>query len=248
MQINNGFYDNYGERWYTADDDPVALLRAENKIKTPWVINRIRANHLFNANVLDVACGGGFLSNELSRAGFNVTAIDLSEESLRVAHDHDYTHKVKYEKVDAYHLPYENESFDVVTVMDFLEHVETPASIIKECSRVLKPGGLFFFHTFNRNILSWIVIIKGVEWLVKNTPKNMHVIDLFIKPSEIKSYCENADLTIMEMTGIRPEISSIPLKSIFTGRVSPRFKFTFTENLLLSYMGAARKRLSTGRF
>lgn len=239
-KIDNTFYEQYGERWYTAFDDPIALLRAENKIKVPWILEYLGNHHKNHHTVLDVGCGGGFLSNDLALAGFKVTGVDLSLESLKVAEVYDSTRSVKYEQADAFHLPYPDESFDVVTAMDFLEHVDDPARVIKEFSRVLKPGGLFFFHTFNRNFLSWLIIIKLVEWFIKNTPKNMHVIELFIKPRELKDYCREAGMEVQELTGLRPILSSIDFQMIKTGVVSPHMRFTLTNNTLLSYLGVAQ--------
>lgn len=236
-QINNAIYDEYGEKWYTADDDPVALLRAENKVKTPWILERMGAS----SKVLDVGCGAGFLTNELALHGHQVTGIDLSEESLKVAAAHDQSGHVAYLKASAYELPFAAETFDVVTALDFLEHVDDPARAIKEFSRVLKPGGKFFFHTFNRNALSWLVVIKLVEWLIPKTPKNMHVIELFIKPQELQNFARGAGMEVKELTGIKPVFSSIPLKGIFSGRVPEDLRFELTCNLLLSYMGVAEK-------
>src|SRR5690606_17460525 len=184
-KINNEIYDSLGERWYTAYDDPIALLRAENRVKLPWIVERIIMHKIENPLILDVGCGAGFLCNELSEKGYRVKGIDLSRESLAIARQYDKTKLVEYQIADAYKLPFQANSFDVITCLDFLEHVDRPHEVIREISRVLKPGGLFFFHTFNRNILSWLLIIKAVELLVKNTPKDMHVIDLFIKPSEL---------------------------------------------------------------
>lgn len=187
-QVDNTIYDQYGDKWYTADDDPIALLRQESKIKVPWVIEKIKSNLKFTTQikVLDVGCGGGFLSNPLAKAGYLVTGVDTSKESLRVAQTYDTTNSVIYLEADAYKLPFPDQSFDVVTAMDFLEHVEHPELVIKEVSRLLKPNGLFIFHTFNRNILAYFVVIKFVEWFVKNTKKNLHILRLFIKPSELK--------------------------------------------------------------
>ena len=125
--------------------------------------------------------------------------------------------------------------------MDFLEHVEEPDRVIKEFSRVLKPGGLFFFHTFNRNPLAWLIVIKLLEWFIKNTPKNMHVIRLFIKPKELESYCAKAGMSVLSMIGIRPVLSTIDWQMIRTGVVSKNMAFTLTKGTLLSYMGVAKK-------
>jgi 2-polyprenyl-6-hydroxyphenyl methylase/3-demethylubiquinone-9 3-methyltransferase len=241
LEVNNDFYDHYGERWYTAFDDPVALLRAENKAKFPWILEKLNISSHAGASVLDVGCGGGFLSNELARNGYQVTGIDLSQESLKVAQKYDETNSVKYLVADAYQLPFADQSFDVITAMDFLEHVDRPDLAIKEFSRVLKHKGLFFFHTFNRNPVSWLVVIKFLEWFVKNTPKNMHVINLFIKPQELRKYCTEAGIEIYEMKGLRPILSTISCKMIRTGVISELMRFKITNSTLMSYIGVGKK-------
>jgi 2-polyprenyl-6-hydroxyphenyl methylase/3-demethylubiquinone-9 3-methyltransferase len=241
--VNNDIYDHLGDRWYTAKDDPVALLRAESRCRNPWIFEAIRIQ-LQNpkAKILDVGCGGGFLSNPLAQEGYPVTGIDLSAESLEVARRHDPTASVQYLSANAYALPFENQQFDVVCAMDFLEHVEDPALAIQEMSRVLKPGGLFFFHTFNRNPISAFVVIKLVEWFVKNTPPQMHVSRLFIKPKELKEYCLRSSLEVVEMRGIQPVIFSLAvLRGLFTGVVEDGFSFKFGKSLLTSYCGFAKK-------
>ena len=241
--VNNAIYDEYGDRWYEADDDPVALLRAESKTKSPWIIQKIKNHGLLNAEtkVLDVGCGAGFLSNELAKQNLRVTGVDLSSESLKVAARHDSTGKVHYQTADAYHLPFADQSFDVLTALDFLEHIDRPADVIKEFSRVLKPNGLFIFHTFNRNPLAHLIIIKFVEWFVKNTPKNMHVIHLFIKPAELEKYCLEAGMKSKQMVGIKPVFTSLTLKSVFSRTVPKNFRFELIRSLALSYMGYAVK-------
>ena len=236
-KVDNSIYEAYGDKWYTADDDPIALLRAENKVKTPWILERVKPQ----SKILDVGCGAGFLTNQLALAGHKVCGMDLSGESLAVAAKYDETRSVEYKIGDAYAIPAANETFDVVCALDFLEHVEDPARAIREFSRVLKPGGQFFFHTFNRSPLSWLVIIKAVEWLIPKTPKNMHVLHLFIKPSELTEYAKRAGLEVSEMTGLKPVISSIPLRRILSGRVPPEMRFELTKSLALSYMGVAQK-------
>jgi 2-polyprenyl-6-hydroxyphenyl methylase/3-demethylubiquinone-9 3-methyltransferase len=242
-EINNAIYDTLGDRWYTATDDPVALLRAESRLRTSWVVSELQA-HFGDRPlaILDVACGGGFLANPLALAGHAVTGIDLSTDSLEVARRYDSSHSVTYFPMDARRLSFPDGQFDVVCMMDFLEHLAERDAVIQEAARVLKPGGWFYFHTFNRTPLSWLIAIKGVEWSVKNTPKNMHVYELFLKPSELREICARHGLDIEVMRGVRPRIFTWAfLGMLFTGRVSDRFRFVFTRSLPIGYCGWARK-------
>ena len=258
--VNNAFYDDLGARWLHAQDDPVALLRAEGVAKQAWVREQLekltgvspvesslegRSQGTFSLKIplkiLDVGCGAGFLARALRAAGHEVHALDWSLPSLHVSRGVDAS--LGYVRGDALKLPYRDEAFDVITSMDFLEHVEDPAACIREAARVLRPGGLFFFHTFNRNPLSWLVIIKGVEWCVRNTPKHMHVLRLFITPRELAGYCRVAGMEPVAWTGMRPDFLRRAFWRMLATRVVPGdFRFVTTRSLLLSYLGVARKR------
>jgi 2-polyprenyl-6-hydroxyphenyl methylase/3-demethylubiquinone-9 3-methyltransferase len=181
----------------------------------------------------------------LAREGHDVTGIDASQASLDVAARHDVTGKASYLLGDAMQLPFPNASFDVVCAMDFLEHVESPAAVVSEMARVLKPGGVFFFHTFNRNPLAWLVIIKGVEWFVKNTPRHMHVLRLFIKPRELERMCATNGLSFRELHGSEPVVFSWAFWRMLLTRVVPRdFRFRFSKSTLLAYTGYATRAVS----
>lgn len=242
IPVNNAIYDELGERWYAANDDPVALLRAESRLRNPWVVEHIVRERGHGASVLDVGCGAGFLSNHLARQGFDVTGIDASQASIDVAARHDTSRGARYLLGDAARLPFADASFDVVCAMDFLEHVEDPARVLAEAARVLKPGGLFFFHTFNRNPVAWLVIIKGVEWFVKNTPRHMHVLRLFIKPNELVRMCAASGLAVTALHGSQPVIFSWAFwRMLFTRVVPADFRFRFSSSTLLAYTGYARR-------
>jgi 2-polyprenyl-6-hydroxyphenyl methylase/3-demethylubiquinone-9 3-methyltransferase len=241
-QVNNDIYDTYGDRWYHAKDDPVALLRAESRTRNPWVVAEIQ-NVYAQAKVLDIGCGAGLLTNELARQGMDVTGFDASAESLEVARRYDATARVQYQLGDANQLPYAQESFDVVCAMDFLEHVEDPAQIVAEAARVLRPGGLFFFHTFSRNFIAWLIGIKGVEWFVKNTPPNLHSYRYFIKPAELTAMCERNGFQVKTIRGLEPVIMTRAFwKMLVTGVVEDDFRFRFSNSKLIGYTGLARKQ------
>jgi 2-polyprenyl-6-hydroxyphenyl methylase/3-demethylubiquinone-9 3-methyltransferase len=243
VKIDNALYDRLGEDWYEARDNPVALLRAESRWRNPWVIDRLRrlrAELGEGPRVLDIATGGGFLANALAQEGFEVVGVDQSEDSLAVARSRDKTRSVEYRHADALMLPFPDASFDAVCLMDFLEHVEDPEAAIAEATRVLRPGGLVFFHTFNRTWISWLVVIRGVEWFVKNTPPHMHVLKLFIKPRELVAMLGRQGLSVEELFGSRPRIASRAFWSLLWDReVADDFEFRRSSSLAMGYTGVA---------
>lgn len=240
-QINNTFYEELGEAWYESDTHPVALLRLENRARNPWILEKIHSLLGEHQKILDLGCGAGFLTNAFAKQGHQVTGVDLSAQSLEVAKKRDSTHSVHYLHLDAFALAFPEKSFDVVCAMDFLEHIERPEKIIQQAARLLRPGGLFFFHTFNRNMLSYFLVIKGPEWCMPNTPHHMHLYSYFIKPSELKQWCEESGLKLIEMQGLRPRIGSIAFwKSVTTRKIHKDFSFMFTSSLKTGYLGVSR--------
>ncbi len=240
--INNAFYDTLEENWIYATDHPIALLRAENALRNPWITKVIQEKKPYPCKILDIGCGAGLLTNPLAHQGHIVSGIDLSSSSLELARKLDTTKTVDYQVAQAERLPFAENSFDVVSAMDLLEHVNDPALVIKEASRVLKPEGLFFFHTFNRNFISYLIIIKGVEWFVKNAPANMHVYPLFITPKELTNMCQLNQLQVEMTQGMRPDFAHKAFwKMLMTRKVDPSFTFTFTPSLMTGYVGFAKK-------
>lgn len=241
--INNAFYDDLNEKWSEASDHPIALLRAENALRNPWIQSVLERTFPYPCKVLDIGCGGGFLTNFLATKGHLVSGVDLSNESLSIAKGADSTESVEYVRASAYELPFSSGTFDAVCAMDLLEHVENPAHVVKEAARVLKKDGLFFFHTFNRNLLSYFMVIKGVDWCFANSPKNIHVYPLFIKPEELKESCENHGMEVVEIKGVRPVYTKKAFwKLLFTKQMEEDFEFVFTPSLKTGYSGFARKK------
>jgi len=239
-KINNHFYDSLGEKWHKAFDHPVAFLRAENACRNPWIIKTIAKHFTSPCSVLDVGCGAGLLAHPLAQEGHQVFGVDLSSKSLEIAQTQDSTKSICYLHADAYELPFPDKSFEVVCAMDILEHLEEPEQAIKEISRVLKPSGLFFFHTFNRTFWSWLTVIKGVEWMVANTPSDMHVFHLFIKPRELKQMCQRYFLSVHDLKGLNPRMHLSALWNMYrTKRVPEQFTFRFTRSLRAGYIGYA---------
>ena len=241
--VNNDYYEHLSDKWYTEHADPVALLRLESLTKNPWVLGIIQSFYPDQSvQIVDIGCGGGFLSNALALAGHQVIGVDLSQSSLETAKRFDSTKQVTYLQADATSIPLNDNFYDVVCSMDMLEHVEDPAKVIAEASRLLRPGGIFFFHTFNRNFLSWLLVIKFMEWFMPHMPKNLHILRLFIPPRDLIQMMNQVGLVKLWMGGLSPNFfSKAFLWSLWNKRIHPDFKFSFVKSTSLGYIGYARK-------
>jgi 2-polyprenyl-6-hydroxyphenyl methylase / 3-demethylubiquinone-9 3-methyltransferase len=153
-----------------------------------------------------VGCGGGILSDSMARKGAEVTGIDLSSKALKVAQLHALeanTQGVTYREISAEAIAAEQPgSFDVVTCMEMLEHVPDPASVVRACSELVKPGGWVFFSTINRNAQSFLFAIVGAEYVLGLLPKGTHEYAKMIRPSELASYCRDAQLELLRTKGM----------------------------------------------
>ena len=140
----------------------------------------------------------------MARAGATVTGIDLAEKSLKIAKLHGLESgvKVEYRKVPVEELAAEQPArYDVVTCMEMLEHVPDPASVVRACSTLVKPGGWVFFSTLNRNPKSFLFAIVGAEYVLRLLPRGTRY-EQFIKPSELSAAARGANLEPVSMRGM----------------------------------------------
>ena len=174
-------------------------------------INPLRANYIdaraviAGKKLLDVGCGGGILAESMAQRGAEVTGIDMGEAPLSVAKLHalESGAKVDYRQITAEELAeQEPESFDVVTCLEMLEHVPDPASVIRACATLVKPGGNLFFSTINRNAKAWLFAVVGAEYVMKMLPKGTHEYGKFIRPSEMGQWIREAGLELQHITGM----------------------------------------------
>lgn len=194
-------FEAFSAQWWNRNGD-LKALHDINPLRVGYVQQRAP---LSGKHVVDVACGGGILSEAMARNGALVTGIDAGEASLRVAKDHARRSglEINYQKstVEAFAESHPHR-FDVVTCMELLEHVPDPASIVRACGKLVKAGGDVFFATLNRNPKSFFFAIIGAEYLLNLVRRGTHTYRQFIKPSELLSWGEKAGLTCADVTGL----------------------------------------------
>ncbi len=187
------FWDPHGEF------RPLHLL---NPVRLGFI-----AEHASLAGVraLDVGCGGGLLSETLSRQGARVTAIDLAPGMIEVARLHaaeeglDIDYRVAAAEELAASLA---QSFDVITCMEMLEHVPQPQHMLATLAALIRPGGSVFVSTLNRNLKAFLLAIVGAEYVLKLLPRGTHEYERLIRPSELARWARSAGLLPRALAGI----------------------------------------------
>ncbi len=194
-------FDRIAASWWDPDGES-RPLHDLNPARLAYIAERVE---LDGANVIDVGCGGGILSESLAGQGAVVTGIDIAAKALSVAklHLHESGCKVDYQHATAESWAEQHpSSAGVVTCMEMLEHVPDPASVVAACANMLAVGGHLFMSTLNRNALSFAVAILGGEHITRIIPKGTHQYDRFIKPSELCRWLRASGMKAEEVTGI----------------------------------------------
>jgi 2-polyprenyl-6-hydroxyphenyl methylase / 3-demethylubiquinone-9 3-methyltransferase len=148
----------------------------------------IRATRPFaGLRLLDIGCGGGLVSEPLSRLGFAVTGIDAEAETLAVARRHAEAAgvAVDYRQAAAEDLAGAGERFDVVLALEVVEHVADPALFLSAAAGLVAPGGAFIAATINRTPKAFFFAILGAEYVLRWLPRGTHRWDKFRRPSEL---------------------------------------------------------------
>ena len=194
-------FSELAHRWWDPSSE-FKPLHELNPLRLDWIDGIAQLN---GKSVLDVGCGGGILSESMAKLGAHVKGIDLSEKALKVAMLHllETRLDVNYEEVSAENLAQrEPGKYDALTCMELLEHVPDPASTVKACAQLVKPGANVFFSTINRNPKSYLFAVIGAEYILHLLPRGTHDYSKFIKPSELGRYCRAAGLTLKSVIGM----------------------------------------------
>ena len=194
-------FEALASRWWDPNSE-FKPLHDINPLRVNYISQHI---NLAEKRVLDIGCGGGILAEALAHHGAAVTAIDKAEASLSVAKLHLLESQLDISYLDSTAEEFaeaQPAQFDVVTCLEMLEHVPDPSSVVAACQRLVKPGGLVFFSTINRNPKSYLFAIIGAEYLLNLLPRGTHDYAKLIKPSELATWSRQAHLTLKDQIGM----------------------------------------------
>ena len=161
-------------------------------------------NSLKNINILDIGCGGGLLSEPMSRLGAKVVGIDASERNIKIAKAHLKKSKLKINYLCSSPEQLKiKKKFDVVLNMEIVEHVDDVELFIKKSSSFLKKNGLMFIATINKTLTSYLTAIVGAEYILRWLPVGTHEWEKFVKPEELIKICKKNSLNVNKLDGIK---------------------------------------------
>ena len=158
---------------------------------------------LSGVNILDIGCGGGLLSEPMSRMGANVTGIDASDKNIKIAKIHSKKNNLKINYLCASPEKLKSKKkFDVILNMEIVEHVEDISFFLKSCSKLLKKNGLMFVATINRTLKSYVFAIVGAEYVLRWLPIGTHEWEKFVKPEDLKKILLKNNVSLKKLDGM----------------------------------------------
>lgn len=224
-----GIYDREAEHWWRPVG-PFASLRHLNPPRMRFFDRFV--SDWSGLRVLDLGCGGGLTAEVLAERGALVVGVDRSLPSLRVARRHAGDDAmIGYVAGDAGALTLADASVDVVVCVDVLEHLPSVPQVLKECARVLKPGGWLLFDTINRTWLARLVVVWLLEHVVRTIPRGTHDWRLFITPAELSGHLTASGFGDPTVRGF----------DIVGRRRDGALDVHFNDNTAITYIGAARR-------
>ncbi|WP_075522004.1 bifunctional 2-polyprenyl-6-hydroxyphenol methylase/3-demethylubiquinol 3-O-methyltransferase UbiG [Candidatus Pelagibacter communis] len=183
--------------------NPIRISYIKENIIETFKLDKTK-NPLKKVRILDIGCGGGLLSEPMSRLGANVTAIDASEKNIQVAKLHAKQNNLKIDYICASPEKLTNEKkFDVILNMEIVEHVEDINLFLKSCSKLLRKNGIMFVATLNKTLKSYLFGIVGAEYILRWLPIGTHEWEKFVKPDDLISIQKKNDLDLNKIDGMK---------------------------------------------
>ena len=149
--------------------------------------------------LLDIGCGGGLLSEPMTRLGFQVTGVDASERNIGTASAHaaEQGLSIDYRASTAEALIEAGEAaFDVILNMEVIEHVADPGDYLRSCAQLLKPGGLMIVATLNRTLKAFALAKLGAEYVLRWLPVGTHDWNKFLTPDELRGFLSDQPVVV----------------------------------------------------
>lgn len=234
--------------WWDPDGFLFGLHTLLDPVRIPYFIGALSQRVGPGTRVLDVGCGGGFVAQALTSAGYEVVGVDPSVRAVRAA---DSAKAGRFAVGYGERLPFAPAAFDAAVCSEVLEHVDSPGNVLSEIARTMKPGATLLFSTPNRTWLSRLVLIDVAQrWrLTRVVPPSLHEWNHLIRPVELEVMMSSRQLHIDEVKGLAISPADVPrairaLVKLKRQRIGyalagEQIRLRFSDNTALAYLGAA---------
>jgi len=184
--------------------NPLRIGYIRDRAASHWSRDALSGQPLSGLSVLDIGCGGGLLSEPMTRLGGTVTGIDASARNISVAglHAEQQSLVIDYRATTAEALAGQAAHFDIVLALEIVEHVADVELFLRSCATLVKPGGLLFLSTLNRTAKAWALAIAGAEYVLGWVPRGTHDWKKFLKPSEVARGLRAGGVEAEEIVGV----------------------------------------------
>ena len=183
--------------------NPIRISYIKNNIIDTFKLKK-GEKPLNKIKILDIGCGGGLLSEPMSRLGADVVGIDASQKNINIAklHAKKSNLDINYFCISPEKFPID-QKFDVILNMEIIEHVDNADFFLKSCSKLLKKDGIMFVATLNKTLKSYIFAIIGAEYIMRWLPIGTHSWEKFVKPQDLIKILKNYNLELDELAGMK---------------------------------------------
>ena len=205
FKLKTSEFDHFSElasEWWL-ENGKFKILHQIQHIRIKYIQDVIHKKKLHKIKILDLGCGGGIVSEGLSKLGANVTGIDASEKNIKIAEAHAKKNNLNIQYLNKSPEELNNSNkFDVILNLEIVEHVEDVNLYFESCVGLLKKNGLMFTATINRTFSSYIKAIIGAEYVLRWLPIGTHDWNKFLKPKEIENKITKLNLSIKDVKGL----------------------------------------------
>lgn len=221
-------FDSLSAEWWD-ENGKFKVLHQIRPIRIQYILNQLKDLDLKNTKILDLGCGGGLVSESLSRLGAKVTGIDFVANNINIARHHSIKSKLK---IDYIHGDIEkikmNKKFDLIIMFEILEHVNNWKKLLLKIDKNLKKDGKIIISTINRNLISKFTAIYLAESILKWIPKGTHRFEKFIKPKEIEVCLKKNHYALENIKGL--EFNPLNYSWMLSENTKINYFCTFKKN------------------
>ena len=236
------FYDVNAANWWD-QDAKIYALHYLNKPRFEFFDRYV--SDWQGLKVLDVGCGGGFSCEFMAARDVVVSGLDQSQKCIDAAQKHAIASgfNIDYRCGVGEQMPYADNTFDLALCVDVLEHVADVQQVLVEVFRILKPGGVFFFDTINRNLKSKFAMIWLMENLLGEIQKGVHDWNKFITPQDLTAWLNQTGFGQVEINGfdVFGDALRLNFKTYFVYKKTGKVSVKINNDTSINYIGKAIK-------